>query len=449
MMFGIPKWLFLTGVVASSCEIISVGASKATTTLAFCGPSSACQRQPSVTRLQATVASWNDIETILGSSYREDSPVSIDSVSDPSQPSFSDVRPTLFRERHGWCPYSERVWLTLELGGLDYDTVRIDNTGGGPRPSYFGGQTPQMKWPDGRVQGESMNLVDRLDQDYGCQLQSYQSSVQDCVSQFRNIFPRARPSSRAAYLFQYNGEPLWKSNFQETLQGTNDLIGQTKGPFFCGNDLTAADVAWAPFLERYRYQLPCLHEGLDPADPSAYPNLAQWYAAMDNVPVYACRVKGDASSWRKVLAMAGFGNAGLPPDIGRNMDARISYEQEEAKACIDLDVWKEYASSRPHVTSSPHADAASIVTRNREAIMKDMLKRGGGASSKGLSSAEEEVDLGLRALACVLLDEEGENAKDVPGLAAIAKFLDERMCVPRDMGAMSAATIKVLACELE
>jgi glutathione S-transferase len=442
-MFWMLKWLFLTGIVAS-CEIISVEGSKATTAAAFCGPLSACQRQRHVTSLQASIASWNAIESILGNSYREDAPISIDSVLDPSKPSYSDVRPTVFRERHGWCPYSERVWLTLELGGIDYDTVRIDNTGG-PRPSYFGGQTPQMKWPDGRVQGESMDLVDRLDQDYGCQLQSDQGDVQFCVSQFRNIFPRARPSSRAAYLFQYNGEPLWKSTFHETLQGTNDLLGKTDGPFFCGNDLTAADVAWAPFLERYRYQIPCLHEGLNPADPSAYPNLAQWYAAMDKVPVYACRIKGDASSWRKVLTMAGFGNAGLPPDVGRNMDARISYEQEEAKACIDLNVWKDYSSSRPHVASSPHADAASIVTRNREAIIKDVLKRRG---DKGLPSSEEEVDSSLRALACVLLDE-GENVKAVPGLAAVAKFLDERMCVPRDMGAMSAATIKILACELE
>jgi hypothetical protein len=85
------------------------------------------------------------------------------------------------------------------------------------------------------------------------------------------------------------------------------------------------------------------------------------------------------------------------------------------------------------------------VTQNREAIIKDMLNRGG---DKGLLSSEEEVDSSLRALACVLLDQ-GDNVKDVTGLAAIAKFLDERMCVPRDMGAMSAATIKILASELE
>ena len=49
-------------------------------------------------------------------------------------------RPTLYRERNGWCPYSERVWLALEYKGVEYDTVLIDNTGGG-RPAWYSGDT--------------------------------------------------------------------------------------------------------------------------------------------------------------------------------------------------------------------------------------------------------------------------------------------------------------------
>jgi len=90
-----------------------------------------------------------------------------------------------FRERNGWCPYSERVWLALEVSNVAYDTVisdraehhgleaavgranisttplaqvLIDNMGEG-RPAYFSGSTPKMRWPDGRAQGESMDLV--------------------------------------------------------------------------------------------------------------------------------------------------------------------------------------------------------------------------------------------------------------------------------------------------
>lgn len=407
--------------------------------------------------LYAKPPSWDAIEGMLGPAYTTPTPSSIDSVLNPEPPTFSTDKPTLFRERHGWCPYSERVWLTLEILNQEYDTIRIDNTGGG-RPSYFGGQTPQMKWPDGQTQGESYDLVQALDAKYNNhQLASDNADISNVVKQFRNIFPRARPSSRAAYLFQYNGEPLWKSTFEETLEQTNELLGQGAGPFLGGSDIvTAADIAWAPFLERYRYQLPCLHRGLQPDNPEVYPNLAAWYKAMeDGVPAYACRVKGDASSWRKVLSMAGFGNSFTPPQIVSNMDERTQLEFETAASCIQQDVWERYSTDRPNVASTPGAEAALIMTRNRNRILKDIQKQQQRKKiqAQALPESEEELDATLRGLVSVLLQSEPsdwdtaslDNEEMVGSLAA---FLDERMCVPRDMGAMSAACIKDLAWRL-
>ena len=407
-------------------------------------------------------SSWADLEAQLEPSLSAPLPRSIDSALDTTTPKFSSERPTLFRERHGWCPYSERVWLTAELGNIDYDTVRIDNTGHGPRPSYFGGQTPQMKWPESsRFQGESMDLVNALNERCTINLlpDDKASHIQYVVSQFSNIFPRARPSSRAAFLFQYNGEPLWKSTFEKTLQETDKLLAieSDNGPFFCGNELTVADIAWVPFLERYRYQLPCLHQGLQPDDPNVYPHLAAWYKAMDwQVPAYACRVKGDAASWRKVLTMAGFGNAGVPPNIRQQMDERIAVE--EADACALLadgqrisSLWHDYASSRPFVASSPAAQAALIVTGNRDKIVADLLKRAGSTDIPDLPSTEQSANKSLQTLVSLLLEQctAHDLDGDVKADAALARYLDDRMCVPRDMGAISAACIKKLAVELE
>ena len=150
------------------------------------------------------------------------------------------------------------------------------------------------------------------------------------------------------------------------------------GPHGCPVQISAADCAWAPFLERYAAQLPLLHRGLRPydarlrelagqcvesaaaslyrkcfsfhvvlgtralQDPSRWPRLGAWYEAMDaEVPAYSARVRGDEDSWRKVLAQAarlscwvpgidqdilncrlhcctcqaGYGNAGVPTDL--------------------------------------------------------------------------------------------------------------------------------------
>lgn len=402
-------------------------------------------------QLAAKSISWDSIEKGFGEAFRSSPPVSIDSVLQPDKPSFSTSQPTLFRERHGWCPYSERVWLALEALNVPYDTVRIDNTGGG-RPSYFGGQTPQMKWPDGRTQGESYDLVEALDTKYGNdQLKCGDGHVQDCVNQFRTIFPRARPSSRAAYLFQNNGEPLWKSTFEETLQKTDALLSETKGSFFCGESITGADIAWAPFLERYRYQLPCLHDGLEPDDPTVYPHLAKWYDEFENqLPAYAARVKGDASSWRKVLLMAGFGNSGLPPNLQTNIEARKIKEQALAESRVRQHLWEQYAANRPYVASTPAAEAALVMTRNRKRIVVDIIKQ----KTPGLPTVEDELDALLKELVNILAttpageDYSTGDLENSDGVQKLAAFLDERMCVPRDMGEMSAACIKDLAYKL-
>ena len=84
--------------------------------------------------------------------------------------------------------------------------------------------------------------------------------------------------------------------------------------------------------------------------------------------------------------------------------------------------------------------------RNCKAILADAAKR-------DALEDEAELDGALRIIATLLLDED-ELTDAVPDLAmrdsvsALAKFLDSRLCVPRDMGAPAAAALKRLAAEL-
>lgn len=404
-------------------------------------------------------AAWSDVEArVTPHNSQDEPPLSIDSVLDSSTPNFSSTKPTLFRERHGWCPYSERVWLTLEYGGIDYDEVRIDNTGGG-RPSYYSGQTPQMRWPDGKTQGESMDLVYELDKRYDLGLKSDDEYVRECVREFSNIFPRARPSSRAAYLFQYNGEPLSKGTFEQTLAKANELIGKTDGNFFCGDEFTAADIAWAPFLERYRFQLPCLHQDLYPDDVFSYFHLSDWYSAMELQPAYACRVQGDAASWRKVLNMAGFGNAGIPAELNGNIDTVLQNEDRlarEATRNTGKVMWSRYRDDgRDYLADTPSKQVALTITRNRKAIVADALKQAGRGNKHlvDLGQDESAVDAALFELADALanddldkeFDEKNVKFESDSAAASMARFLDDRICVPRDMGAIPSGYLKVLA----
>ena len=401
-----------------------------------------------------TPPTWQSLEKQLKLGNTVSSPKVFDSaLRYPLKPDFDQNKPTLFRERHGWCPYSERVWLALEYKGIDYDTVLIDNTGPGRKPDWYSGNTPQMRWSgasDSR-QGESMDLMRALDEKYPDTPMLYcHDGVDEYISAFRDIFPKgARPSSRAAFLFSWNGEPLFKSEFERVLRNTDEILGRnSEGPFFCGSEFSAADIAWAPFLERYAAQLPCLHDNLDPRDDELYPNLTQWFIAMDNIPCYACRVKGNSSSWRKVLNMAGFGNGGAPPLVSSRIQDSDKIDLEVAQTIEGNDLWEAFHSTRPYLASSPGKEAASVLLTNRDAIMQDTLKRA-GLSLRELG--EEKIDVSMRALAEIcstdqeLIDDIDFILEAVDGVGDLATFLDSRMCVPRDMGSLSAIVFKRIA----
>jgi len=179
------------------------------------------------TNLHASkLPSWSDFHHLIPSLTIPNPQQNIDSALNPTQPKYSQITPTLFRERHGWCPYSERAWLAVESKNIPYDTIRIDNTGPGVKPPYYRGTTPQMKWEDGTTQGESMDLIQVLDEKtYPAPALEpgflYPSTldVSNKIEKWRDIFPNgARPSSRAAFLFSWNGEPLSKSEFERVLR---------------------------------------------------------------------------------------------------------------------------------------------------------------------------------------------------------------------------------------
>ena len=311
-----------------------------------------------------------------------------------------------------------------------------------------------MKWEDGSTQSESMDLVREIDERYPGESLYPEDILNEVINKgeraFRNIFPkRSRPSSRAAFLFRFDGSPLWENEFEKTLEEANELLGESEGPFFCGERFTSADIAWAPFLERYAGQLPCLHEGLNPRCPDTYPHLHAWYTAMETqVPVYACKVRGDPSSWRKVLTMAGFGNAGSVPDLVASRMNELGTSEgdplSELQEKEEQDLWETYAATRPYLTASAREEAAATLVRNREAVARDVTKNCDDAS---LNNDQEVLEQAMRSLS-VLLCGENKFSKSIieacegTEVSSLAAFLDERMSVPRDMGALSAAWFK-------
>jgi glutathione S-transferase len=427
--------------------------------------------------------SWSDLRSSIVPS--QSPPLCIDWTQDhPSVVNTTDDIPVLVRERHGWCHFSARVWLAMELKGIPhYHTYLLesrgdtydgaddddDTTGSYRRPAFFPEkwtlprlQLPGLshEWLGADTEEELLELLQMVEEYFSDQDPPLFPSnrVWEVATAFPGCLPTARASRRAAWLFSaqegYRLDALPQSTFERVLDQAEALLAKNDdGPFFCGASITAADIVWTPLLERYAVQLPCLHRGLSPRGSSdRWPWLQQWYQAMDTVPAYVGRIQGDAPSWRKVLYRdPWWPRADLwhPRDtVGPKGELQATeaeciqafgggVEDEESSTIL----WSQFASKRPYVASTPGKEAASGLVRNHKAILVDAAN---WMDEEGYEiPSDEDLDTALRQIV-VLLSTNGEVQENNETIVTLLTYLDNRLCVPRDMGILPATSIRKL-----
>ena len=83
----------------------------------------------------------------------------------------SEVRVTLYRDNHAWCPYCQKVWLWLEEKQIPYRVEKITMFCYGEKESWYkrkvrSGMLPAIEL-DGRIITESDDILISLEQVYG------------------------------------------------------------------------------------------------------------------------------------------------------------------------------------------------------------------------------------------------------------------------------------------
>ena len=346
---------------------------------------------------------------------------------------------TLYRDTNGWCPFCERVWIGLEKKGIPYDEKLVDLQN---KPQWYldivpTTLVPAIEWHDenwkadtpgsGELVWESKDILEAMDAKYAeTNLRSADEEVAEVVEVLN-----------ASVGFVYgarNGTADDKgARFAAALDALDGVLATSGGPFVRGAELSAADLALAPTLERFGEQLKVLKPEF-PALDAGRPAIARWSEAMDSEPAYTRRVKGDRYSWTAVTSsfLRIFANAS-------DAETQAKIAKADAAAAALLDESRKDASALDD--KAARAEAVAALSKNRKNVARDASD----ASPKTqphvkraatVQAADEAIDAALARLA-------GEDTKRLPKDAKVAAAaIAARLCAPRDMGAPAAAALR-------
>ncbi|XP_010314301.1 glutathione S-transferase L1-like isoform X1 [Solanum lycopersicum] len=206
-------------------------------------------------------------------------PPSLDSTSQP--PSLFDGTTRLYINYQ--CPYSQRVWITRNVKGLQ-DMIKLVPIDLQNRPDWYKEKVyPKNKVPslehNNKVTGESLVLVKYVDCNFeGPSFlpddQEKRKFVEELIAYSDTTFvPEVYKSfakdarTQAGVQFDYLEKALHKFD---------------DGPFFLGQ-LSQVDIIYAPFVERFHVFMP---EGFNYDITTGRPKLAKWIEEMNNLDGY-------------------------------------------------------------------------------------------------------------------------------------------------------------------
>ncbi|XP_010314303.1 glutathione S-transferase L1-like isoform X1 [Solanum lycopersicum] len=206
-------------------------------------------------------------------------PPSLDSTSQP--PSLFDGTTRLYINYQ--CPYSQRVWITRNVKGLQ-DMIKLVPIDLQNRPDWYKENVyPKNKVPslehNNKVTGESLVLVKYV----------------DCNFEGPSFLPDDQEKRKfAEELIAYSDTTFVPEVYRSFAKDARTLAGAQfdylekalhkfdDGPFFLGQ-FSQVDIIYAPFVERFHVFMP---EGFNYDITTGRPKLAKWTEEMNNLDGY-------------------------------------------------------------------------------------------------------------------------------------------------------------------
>lgn len=333
----------------------------------------------------------------------------------------SDIRVTLYRDNHAWCPYCQKIWLWLEEKRIPYRIEKVTMFCYGQKEDWYKRIVPSGMLPalalDGRIITESDDILVALERAFGSLGPGMNDPAILPLRQLERLLFRAW----CGWLCQPSGwfgqEKNNRRQFVETVQAVEAALQKTSGPYFL-EDFSTADVIFTPYVERMNASL-YYYKGYSLRSVNSReenPAFSAWFDAMESRETY----RGTQSDFHTHVH-------DLPPQMGgcyENDEKQTKINQQR----VDNGPWKglpDVAYVEPDKTKE---EALARVIKHRHNIIKANPADG------------EKFDTALRCALTYLMT---ATVCEPPADSDIGlRYLRDRINVPRDMSIYAAKHLR-------
>lgn len=331
----------------------------------------------------------------------------------------SEVRVTLYRDNHAWCPYCQKVWLWLEEKQIPYRIQKVTMFCYGTKEDWYKQKVPSGMLPalelDGRIITESDDILMALENAFGPLAPLGYGMQHPKVLPMRRL-ERELFRAWCGWLCQPGGwfgqEKSNRAQFLSVVAKVEAALSATLGPYFL-EDFSIADVVFTPYVERMNASL-YYYKGYSLRTENS--RLSAWFDAMESRST--CR--GTQSDFHTHAH-------DLPPQMGGCYENGEPQTQQNQKR-VDEGPWEDMPDVTYPEPESSKAEALARVLKHRQNIMR-------------ANPLEDRLfDEALRCALTFMVT--GEACMPPDGSEVGLRYLRDRISVPRDMSIYAAKQLR-------
>ncbi len=328
----------------------------------------------------------------------------------------SEVRVTLYRDNHAWCPYCQKIWLWLEEKKIPYRIEKVTMFCYGEKESWYkrivpSGMLPALKLDD-RIITESDDILIALERAFGGLNHGMTDPQVLPLRQLERLLFRAwcnwlcRPSNSV------REERQNRDRFTSVVEMVEQAIASTPSDYFLA-EFGTADVIFTPYVERMNASL-YYYKGYSLREENL--RFGAWFDAMETRSTY----RGTQSDFHTHVH-------DLPPQMGgcwENGEPQMLVNKQR----VDNGAWD----------GLPEVNYPEPETSRAEALHRTIKHH---ANIIRVNPADDK--LCDEALRCALTQMMTGAACLPPSGADVAlRYLRDRISVPRDMSIYAARQLR-------